>query len=110
MNEFFMRTTNYFFKWYYELFLIQVLRIIFHCVDNYFSRYSEFIFWPTIHCGLAIAGGMARVPSRSLIRHLRSWFSVVLIFNATGKWTSQLKGRLVRLPTMPLAKSIGFLS
>ena len=24
--------------------------------ENYFSRHREFIFWPTIHCGLAIEG------------------------------------------------------
>ena len=24
--------------------------------ENYFSRHREFIFWPTIHCALAIEG------------------------------------------------------
>ena len=36
-------------------FLLLVHRIIFFFgADNYFSQYRDFIFWPKIHCGLAI--------------------------------------------------------
>ena len=51
-----MRTTNYFFSGTANYFLIQVLRINFYRADNYFSLYREFIFWPTMHCELAIEG------------------------------------------------------
>ena len=37
------------------------MRINFYRADNYFSLYRKFIFWPTIHCGLAIEGGLDRV-------------------------------------------------
>ena len=43
---FFSGTSNYFSNVYQELF--------FNWAVNYFSRYREFIFWSTMHCGLAV--------------------------------------------------------
>ena len=44
-NTFFIHAMNYF---------SVVLGIIFlMCIKNYFFRYREFIFWSTMHCGLA---------------------------------------------------------
>ena len=44
-NTFFINAMNYF---------SVVLGIIFlKCIKNYFWRYREFIFWSTMHCGLA---------------------------------------------------------
>ena len=56
MNKFFIRTTNYFFSGIANYFYRKYWELFFHCADNYFSRYIEFIFWPTIHCGLVIDG------------------------------------------------------
>ena len=62
--KFFIGSTNAFSHSYCNLFLT-VLRIIFTSgtenyffigAENYFSRHRELIFWPTIHCGLAIEG------------------------------------------------------
>ena len=45
------------FDWYCELFITcGTENYFFINADNYFSRYREFIFWPTIHCGLAFEG------------------------------------------------------
>ena len=53
----FSGTANYFWYKYWELF--------FHCAGNYFSRYRDFIFWPTIlrDCDW---GELARVFSSSV--------------------------------------------
>ena len=49
------------FQWYFELFFQCVSRIIFNWAVNYFSRYREFIFWSTMHCGPCIWSGLVRV-------------------------------------------------
>ena len=46
-------TSNYFSTVYQELF--------FNWAKNYFLRYSEFIFWSTMHCGPCISSGLVRV-------------------------------------------------
>ena len=47
-NYFLLLDDNYFFTGAENYFFIGA--------ENYFSRYRELIFWPTIHCGLAIEG------------------------------------------------------
>ena len=58
----FLTRTAFYFWLYCELFFTSGTENYFSIgAENYFSRYREFIFWLTIHCGLAIEGGLGGV-------------------------------------------------
>ena len=51
--------------------------MFFHWADNYFSRFIEFSFWPTIHCGLVVNGDLPEC----LYNGSHSCFLTLFIFN-----------------------------
>ena len=54
--NFFTCIANYFLLVIRIIFTTGTENYFFIGAENYFSRYCEFIFWPTIPCGLAVEG------------------------------------------------------
>ena len=53
-NTFFIHAMNYFSVVLRIIFLMCIKNYFFDWAENYFSRYREFIFWSTMHCGPCI--------------------------------------------------------
>ena len=65
--NFFTCIANYFLLVIRIIFTTGTENYFFIGAENYFSRYREFIFWPTIPCGLAIEGDwLEYLPARFL--------------------------------------------